>query len=49
MSDHELILAIREELDGVEWTTDTLAAIADLLTEAGYPIRDCKDNDGQEV
>jgi hypothetical protein len=32
--------AITETLDGQEWSSDTLDAIATILREAGYPIRD---------
>ena len=40
MSPHETLLAIQEMMDGVEWTTDTLDGIANLLNEAGYTVRD---------
>jgi hypothetical protein len=40
VSDHELLLAIQELLDGVEWTTDTLSEVADLMTINGYTIHD---------
>jgi len=43
MNDHDLILAIQELLDGVEWTADTTAEIANLLTDNGYKIRDIDD------
>jgi hypothetical protein len=39
MSDHDLLLAIQELLDGVEWTPRTLDQIADLMTANGYEIR----------
>lgn len=42
--DHEIILAIQELLDGVEWTPDTLECIAGLLQHNGYPVRDCNGN-----
>lgn len=38
--DHETLLAIRDQLDGVEWSTRTLDEIAAILIEAGYQIRD---------
>jgi len=40
MNDHDLLLAIQEELDGVEWTPDTLQTVAALLTSNGYTVRD---------
>jgi hypothetical protein len=43
MSDHDLILAIQERLDGVEWTVDTLNEIAALLQNCGYDVRDLDD------
>ena len=46
MNDHDILLAIQELLDGVEWTADTLAEIAELLAENGYRVRDL---DGEEV
>jgi hypothetical protein len=42
MNDHEIILAIQELMDGVEWTPDTLQEIAELLHENGYQIRDSR-------
>lgn len=45
MSDHDLLLAIQEKLDGVEWTPDTLEEIADLMHDHGYRIRDRHDGD----
>jgi hypothetical protein len=39
MFDHEAMLAIQQELDGVEWTADTLERIAEILHQAGYRIR----------
>jgi hypothetical protein len=41
----DLLLAIQELLDGVEWTPDTLASIAQLMVNAGYRIRDLDDVD----
>ena len=43
MNDHDMLLTIQEMLDGVEWSADTLAEIADLLTSNGYVIRDIDD------
>jgi hypothetical protein len=45
MIDHEAMLAIQQELDGVEWTADTLERIAEILHRAGYRIRDLDDRD----
>jgi hypothetical protein len=45
MIDHEAMLAIQQELDGVEWTADTLERIAEILHEAGYRVRDLDDRD----
>lgn len=43
MTDHDAMLAIQELMDGVEWTPDTLDAIAVILREAGYKVRDLDD------
>jgi hypothetical protein len=40
VNDHEIILAIQDLLDGVEWTPATLDEIAALLNDNGYRIRD---------
>jgi hypothetical protein len=40
-----LLLAIQEQLDGVEWSSDTLERIAAIMVEGGYRIRDCNDVD----
>jgi hypothetical protein len=45
MSDHDAMLAIHHLLDGEEWSSDTLDAIADIMEMAGYRIRDCNDRD----
>jgi hypothetical protein len=45
MNDHDLLLAIQEQLDGVEWTPDTLERIAQLMVASGYRIRDLDDCD----
>jgi UDP-N-acetylmuramate-alanine ligase len=50
MIDHEAMLAIQQELDGVAWTAETLERIAEILRQAGYRIRDLDDrNPGAEV
>jgi len=41
----DLLLAIQELLDGVEWTPATLEDIAQLMVNAGYRIRDLDDVD----
>lgn len=45
MNDHEIVLAIQQELDGVEWSSDTLEAIAEILVRNGYRVRDLDDKD----
>jgi hypothetical protein len=45
MDDHQAMLAIQQELDGVEWTPDTLGRVAAILQQAGYRIRDLDDRD----
>jgi hypothetical protein len=45
MNDHQAMLAIQQELDGVEWTADTLERVAEILQHAGYRIRDLDDSD----
>jgi hypothetical protein len=45
MSDHEAMLAIQQELDGTEWTAETLERIAEILQQAGYRVRDLDDRD----
>jgi hypothetical protein len=44
-ADHALLLAIQEQMDGVEWNSDTFERIAQLMVEGGYRIRDCNDVD----
>ena len=39
-SDHQALLDIQELMDGVNWSPDTLSAIADILEKAGYHVRD---------
>jgi hypothetical protein len=45
MNDHEAMLAIQQELDGVEWAADTLERVAEVLQKAGYRIRDLDDHE----
>lgn len=45
MTESEILLAIQELLDGVEWTPDTLDRIAMLLVNNGYRVRDLNDVD----
>ena len=45
MIESEILQCIVELLDGVEWTSDTLDNIAEVLTENGYRIRDLDDRD----
>ena len=45
MNDHEIVLAIQELLDGVEWDADTLGEIALMLSDNGYRIRNSDDYD----
>jgi hypothetical protein len=42
MPDHEIMVLIQIQrlLNGTEWNADTLDAIATLLNENGYPVRD---------
>lgn len=42
MNDHDIVLAIQELMDGVEWNADTLKEIAEMLNGNGYPIGDIK-------
>lgn len=44
-ADSDIVLAIQELLDGVEWTPSTLDKIAELLIANGYRIRDLDDVD----
>jgi hypothetical protein len=39
ISDGEAMTIIYEILDGVEWSADTLEAIASIVMQAGYNIR----------
>jgi hypothetical protein len=45
MNDHQAMLAIQQELDGVEWTAETLERVAEILQHAGYRVRDLDDRD----
>jgi hypothetical protein len=45
VDDHDLLLAIQNRLDGVEWSSDTLEEIAALMVASGYRIRDLDDRD----
>ena len=47
MNDHDAMLAIQQQLDGVEWTAETLEQIADILQQAGYRIRDLDDREAR--
>ena len=49
MDDHDIVLTIREMLDGVEWTPDTLEDIASLLRKNGYHVAGRKDIDLEEL
>ncbi len=49
MDDHQAMLAIQEQLDGVEWSSDTLDRIASILIGAGYRIRDTGDVDRDDL
>jgi len=40
MTDHDIVLAIQELLDGAVWTPETLNDIASILNCNGYPVRD---------
>ena len=48
MGEHDLLLAIQERLDGVEWSSQTLEEIADLMVKSGYRIRDLDDFDRED-
>jgi hypothetical protein len=39
-SDHELVLAIQDLMDGTAWDADTLQEIARLLVSMGYQLHD---------
>lgn len=39
-TDHQALLDIQELMDGVNWSPNTLDAIAEVLENAGYRVRD---------
>ncbi len=43
MDAHEILKRIQGHLDLVEWDADTLDEIAQVLRDAGYPVRDVDD------
>jgi len=49
MNDHDAMLAIQEQLDGTEWTPDTLEEIARIMIAAGYVIRGRRDDRANEI
>ena len=51
MNDHDLLLAIQELLDGVQWDGDTLCEVARLMEENGYHIGDSTivDDDARRI
>jgi hypothetical protein len=51
MNDSDAMIAIQQELDGVEWSTQPLDRIATIMLSAGYPIRDSDgvDLDAEEM
>lgn len=49
MNDHDAMLAIQQELDGVEWSSDTVAMIASIVIAAGYRVRDIDDEDADLI
>ena len=48
MTPEEALLRIQELLDGVEWTPDTLEAIAAVMQAAGYRVLDLNDREVPE-
>jgi hypothetical protein len=48
MGDVDLLMAIQELLDGVEWDSDTLEDIATLLNDNGYQVRDPNDLEDED-
>ena len=48
-TDHQALLDIQELMDGVEWSPETLDAIAVVLTRAGYAIREVDDSTVEEA
>lgn len=49
MAPEHALLEIQTELDGVEWTPDTLERVAAIMVKAGYRIRDLDDVDREEL
>jgi len=47
MTSEDALLAIQEILDGTEWDSDTTEAIAQIMVQAGYRIRDLDEKDHQ--
>jgi hypothetical protein len=47
MNDHQAMRAIHREMDGTEWDSGTMSAIANILDQAGYRLRDLNDVDGE--
>jgi hypothetical protein len=45
---NEAVSAVREVLDGEEWTADTLDCSLAILMQAGYQIRDLNDKDSDD-
>lgn len=43
MNDSQTLWAIRDLMDGQEWTPDTLNQIADLVRATGRDIRDTEE------
>jgi len=49
MNDHEIILAIQELMNQVEWDADTLEEIASLLDDNGYKVGDISDDEKETI
>jgi len=43
VTDHEIVLAIQQMLDGTEWQASLVNDIAQLLSDAGYAVRDIEE------
>jgi hypothetical protein len=43
VDDHSLIVAIQEILSGKVWSPESLQAVADVLQEAGYMLKEVED------
>jgi len=48
MGDVDLLMAIQQLLDGVEWDSNTLEHIATLLDDNGYTVRDPNDLEDED-